>query len=271
MLDTATMPPISDTAFFCCGIREQDAHSRFPICNDVYAKDFMTEQGRIAYQKYQPGYFARGLNYARPRVIDNLITCRLRVNPELKVVLVGAGFDSRAYRLAGGDWLEIDEATIISHKNSCLPVDKCPNSLKRVTIDYAKDSLVDILNDNNSELDYLFIVEGVFMYLDVKEIETLLSALGAVKKRHTLICDLMTHSFINVFGRKSKKLFDEMGAVIKCQTDNPEDLFSEKDYKLLDEISVVESALRYGGIKWPIPFLPGKLKSGFRVMSFELV
>jgi len=108
------MPPVSDTAFFCCGIRELDAASQYPICNDVYAKNFMTEEGRKAFKKYQPGYFARGLNFARPKIIDNKIAAYIKENPKLKIILIGAGFDSRAYRLAGGDWLEIDEAAVIN-------------------------------------------------------------------------------------------------------------------------------------------------------------
>lgn len=269
MFDSQSIPPISDTAFFCCGIREQDAGSRFPICNDIYAKDFMTEQGRKAYEKYRPGYFAKGVNSARPRIIDDLVVRRLSENRDLKIVLIGAGFDSRAYRLAGGDWLEIDDAAIINHKNGCLPIDKCPNPLKRVSIDYAKDSLAEILNSHASSKEYLFIIEGVFMYLEVEEIEILLKSICVENKKHTLICDLMTHSFINIFARKSKKLFDEMGAIIKCQTDTPESIFAEKKYRLLDEISIAESAIQYGAINIPKLFLLNKIRNGFRVMVFE--
>jgi len=31
------MKPISKTAFYCCGVRMQDAESSNPICGDVYA------------------------------------------------------------------------------------------------------------------------------------------------------------------------------------------------------------------------------------------
>ncbi len=270
MLDTQSIPPISNTAFFCCGIREQDGESRFPICNDIYAKDFMTKEGRSVYEKYRPNYFEIGLNIARPKIIDNLVATRLRENPSLKIILIGAGFDSRAYRLAGGDWLEIDDTAIINHKNQCLPIDRCPNALTRVSIDYAKDSLADILNEQASPQESLFVVEGVFMYLDVEEIESLLEAISSVKRKHTLICDLMTYSLINTVGSNARNKFDSMGATIKCQTDVPESIFIDHEYTLLGEISVVESAIQFGILKIPRFFMLKKLRKGFRVMSFEL-
>ena len=270
MFNSQPMSPISETAFFCCGIRELDAESRYPICNDVYAKNFMTAEGRRAFEKYAPGYFTRGLNYARPKIVDNLVVARIRENPSLKIILIGAGFDSRAYRLAGGDWLEIDEAAIINHKNKYLPIERCPNPLKRVSINFAEESLSTVLEKHASAQEYLYIVEGVFMYLEIEEIESLLSAIQQAKRKHLLICDLMTHSFINKYGKGSKRLFDDVGAVIKCQTDTPEILFTNHHYKLLDEISVLESAIQYGSIKVPKLFTLKKMRSGFRVMSFEL-
>ena len=271
MTEPSRMSPISDTAFFCCGIRELDAESQYPICNDVYAKNFMTEQGRKAFKKYNPGYLARGLNYVRPKIIDDYVTERLKINPKLKIILIGAGFDSRAYRLAGGDWIEIDDAAVIDHKNYHLPIECCPNPLKRIPIDFSKDNMADILNKSVGTQEHLYIVEGVFMYLEVAEIKSLLNAIKMTSSSHTLICDLMTHSFINKFAKPSKKLFDDSGAVIKCQTDQPESLFLERGYSLIKEQSIALSAIKYGAINIPQFLVLRAMRRGFRVMLFELV
>ena len=37
------MKPISKTAFYCCGVRMQDAEQSEPVCGDIYAKRFMNE------------------------------------------------------------------------------------------------------------------------------------------------------------------------------------------------------------------------------------
>ena len=39
------MNPVSDTAFYTCGIRAQDAASAAPACNDQYAGRFMNARG----------------------------------------------------------------------------------------------------------------------------------------------------------------------------------------------------------------------------------
>src|ERR1041384_3029437 len=39
------MKPISKTAFYCCGVRMQDAEREKPVCGDTYARVFMNEEG----------------------------------------------------------------------------------------------------------------------------------------------------------------------------------------------------------------------------------
>ncbi len=269
ILENNSPPPISDTAFFCCGIRQSDAESSFPICNDIYAKRFMTPEGECIYRKYVPNYFERGLNYVRPRIIDNLVAERLMLNPELNIVIIGSGFDSRAYRLAGGNWFEFDDISIISHKNRCLPTEECPNSLTRIPIDYENDNLFEKLRLHDSQAAHLFVIEGVFMYLGINEIKSTLGALVDYKKQHTLICDLMTRFFINTYGIRTKKRFDEMGATIKCQNNNPEGIFSEHGYSMTSDLSVFEAAIHYGALKIPKLFLTKRLKGGYSVKVFQ--
>jgi len=39
------MKPISNTAFYCCGVRVKDAENEKSVCQDVYAKEFMDARG----------------------------------------------------------------------------------------------------------------------------------------------------------------------------------------------------------------------------------
>ena len=60
-------------------------------------------------------------NATRARIIDDLVRERLAVTPDLRVILIGAGFDSRAFRLKGGRWLEVDEPQVFAWKEPRLP------------------------------------------------------------------------------------------------------------------------------------------------------
>ena len=93
------MGPISNTAFYCCGIRMRDAESARPVCGDQFAKLFMNEHGMEIYRRFAGERGPNMSNVARARYIDDLLRARLAANPRLQVVLFGCGFDSRAFRL----------------------------------------------------------------------------------------------------------------------------------------------------------------------------
>ena len=92
-----------------------------------------------AWQAFEPFKKLTGPNISnasRHRIIDDLLRDRLALHPNLRIVIIGAGFDSRAFRLKGGQWLEIDEPQIFAWKDPRLPVAQCPNPLTRVSIDF---------------------------------------------------------------------------------------------------------------------------------------
>jgi len=96
------MNPISQTAFYCCGIRMQDAQSGHPICDDRYAARFMDERGLEIFRRFGGERRPNASNVARARYIDDLLRSYLAQDPHLQIVLLGCGFDSRAFRLSGG-------------------------------------------------------------------------------------------------------------------------------------------------------------------------
>ena len=103
------MKPISRTAFYSCGVRMQDAERSTSVCGDSYAKAFMNEEGLRILEAFQDETSPNASNVARHRIIDDFLRQELLANPSLCVVIIGAGFDSRAFRLKGGTWVELDE------------------------------------------------------------------------------------------------------------------------------------------------------------------
>src|SRR5262249_46393167 len=126
------LKPISNTAFYCCGIRMRDAELPRPICGDQFAKLFMNEQGMEIFRRFAAERGPNVSNVGRARYIDDLLRARLRTDPQLQVLLIGCGFDSRAFRLSGGEWYELDEPQLIEYKNQRLPVTQSTNPLLRI-------------------------------------------------------------------------------------------------------------------------------------------
>jgi len=64
------MKPVSRTAFYCTGVRALDARRATAACADQYAERFMEH-----------------------RIIDDLLRDRLADHNDLRIVIIGAGFD----------------------------------------------------------------------------------------------------------------------------------------------------------------------------------
>lgn len=239
------MKPISKTAFYCCGVRMQDAERDQPVCGDTYAKVFMNEQGLQILETFKDETRPNTSNVARHRLIDDLLREELLANPNLTVVIIGAGFDTRAFRLKGGAWIEIDEPQVITYKNERLPAANSENELQRISIDFATESLEQKLAGFEGRSPVTVVIEGVLMYLEEAAIGKLLETLHHLFPRHRLICDLMTKEFFEKNAITIHEKLTGMGATFKFTIDKPEEVFLKNGYRQLETIPVIEKAVLF--------------------------
>ncbi|MGZ5028566.1 MAG: hypothetical protein ACXWAT_15480 [Methylobacter sp.] len=66
------MKPISNTAFYCCGVRMQDAENDKSICGGIYAKEFMDERGLNILSSFDAEKNPNAGNAARHRIISHV-------------------------------------------------------------------------------------------------------------------------------------------------------------------------------------------------------
>jgi len=239
------MKPISKTAFYCCGVRMQDAERAKPVCGDTYAKVFMNEQGLQILETFKDETRPNTSNVARHRLIDDLLREELSANPNLTVVIIGAGFDTRAFRLKGGTWIELDEPQVITYKEERLPAANSDNELQRISIDFATESLEQKLAPYSGRSPVTVVIEGVLGYLDEAAIAKLLETLNHLFPRHRLICDLMTKEFFEKNASTINEKLTGLGATFKFTIDNPEEVFLKKGYRQLETIPVIEKAVLF--------------------------
>ena len=98
------MKPVSKTAYYCCGLRMDDAQSERPLCGDHLAQRFMDVEARSVYAAYHGDKRAARSNAVRHRLIDDFLRAALGRTPDLTIFAIGAGFETRPYRLSGGHW-----------------------------------------------------------------------------------------------------------------------------------------------------------------------
>src|SRR5689334_12990369 len=96
--------PISRTAYYTLAVRAADAASAKPIGRDTFAKVFMNDAAQQVWEEFKSFRPANGSNAARHVMIDDHVQRALDRDPAAPVVIIGAGFDTRAFRLKGGRW-----------------------------------------------------------------------------------------------------------------------------------------------------------------------
>jgi len=229
----------------------QDAEREKPVCGDTYAKVFMNEQGLQILEAFKDETRPNASNVGRHRIIDDLLRQELRAHPNLTVVIIGAGFDSRAFRLKGGTWVELDEPQVITYKDERLPSSSSENELHRIAIDFSTDSLEQKLSSFSNRAPVAVVIEGVFMYLEEAAIAQLLKTLHRLFPRHKLICDLMTREFFKKNASTIHEKLTGMGATFKFTVDNPEEVFLTNCYRVIKRIQIVEKAVQFSMPRMP--------------------
>ncbi len=255
------MNPISNTVFYCCGVRMKDDKRNRSVCNDIYAEQFMDERGWNIYEPFRAEKMPNISNITRCRIIDDYVSIELKNFNSINIITIGAGFDTRPYRLAGGNWIELDEPQIISYKNKKLPIDECKNPLRRISIDFTNETLTEKLEKVEKSHHTVIVIEGVFMYLESESIEKTLKEIQHIFPKHVLYCDLMTKAFFNKFAKSVHSKLVATGGKFTDRPDNPENTFILNKYELVERIPMFKRAGELG-VLWDevkIPALVAKL------------
>ena len=264
--------PISTTAYYTLGVRSWDATRPKPACGDTFARYFMNDEAKAIWEKFKGFTMPNISNASRHAIIDNYIREALTTTPDATVVIIGAGFDTRAFRITGGRWIELDEQPIISYKESALPPAKSSNSLTRIPIDFSQESIQQKLFPFATKKKTHVIVEGVLMYLDNKQRKNLLDALKEIFPDHLVYCDLMSKTFFDRYSSKVHETIRSLGATFTELSDYPEGLFLDNGYKTVSKASIPLYAAQYGGLGVPafmMRIFMRPLMTGYNIWRFE--
>jgi len=136
---------------------------------------------------------ARTSAIARTRLIDDVMCQALRADIR-QIVVLGAGFDCRAYRLPGIDSaavFEVDHPATLALKLACLRrvLRELPPHVHFVEIDFNRESLSQRLAEAgfDSSLPALFLWEGVTNYLTSEAVDSVLQYVSNCSPRSQLV------------------------------------------------------------------------------------
>jgi methyltransferase (TIGR00027 family) len=264
--------PISRTAYYTLGVRAADAAAARPLLGDTFAQRFMNDDAKAVWEEFKSVPKPNASNAARHAMIDEHLRPALAADPQATVVIIGAGFDTRAFRLRGGHWFEIDEPEVLSYKESRLPAATAPNPLRRIAIEFARESLADTLATITAPSSVHIIVEGVLMYLSRDQRLSLLRTMTERFPHHTVYCDLMNKPFFASYGHAVHQKIVGMGTTFTDMEERPERLFTENGYATVDIASVALYAADRGSFGIPafaIRYFLTTLRDGYTIAVFR--
>jgi O-methyltransferase involved in polyketide biosynthesis len=199
----------------------------------------------------------------------------------LPVLVLGAGFDTRAYRLPGGCWLEVDQPSLVDYKNHLLPVQQATNPLRRLAIDVEHQALGPLLAPaladpawRNHRGTPVVVIEGASMYLDPTTLGKTVALLRKLMPRHTLIIDLLDHDFERRYCAGVRRAIRKLGVTMAPALPDPEAFVASLGYRQTGAHSIVGRAVAHGLLPIPQWLLDGwlrPLRDGYRVVVFEAV
>jgi methyltransferase (TIGR00027 family) len=264
--------PVARTAFYCCILRADDAASPRPVCGDALAARFVDDEVRRELEAPLGHRAPAASNVARHRLIDDLVRRRLAEDTATRIILLGAGFDTRAFRMCGGRWWEIDDPALLAFKEERLPAAGAPNPLVRIPISFQTESLAEHLAPLGGNDRALVIVEGVTMYLADETLAELARAVRSAFPHATLICDLMTPGFARTFGRRLRRDLARLGADFRHRRGHPRRIVERAGYAARERHSIVGRAREAGTFRipgWVFHTVLRGLRDGYAVWVFE--
>jgi methyltransferase (TIGR00027 family) len=167
------------TALAVCWMRAAEHRRVDPVVSDPYAEGFLPRSWRagLPLACRLPRGQLHAFVVGRHRFIDDA----LRDHPTPQTVLLGAGYDSRPWRLPlATRWLEVDHRATLARRQrraARLPAtDRSP-----APIDFRHDDLAAVLDaaGHDPEQPTSWVWEGVSMYLGRAEVVATVQALRA--------------------------------------------------------------------------------------------
>lgn len=268
---TATMKPVSRTAYYCCGVRALDAAAPRPICGDTLARRFMTPEAWALFEPFRGFPVPNASNVVRHRIIDDLLRTRLARRTDTGVLILGAGFDTRAYRLPAGRWVELDEPAVIALKDEQLPAQDAPNPLTRVPVAFERESLAAVLAPFAQLAEPVVVLEGVLPYLTESQVVELARAVRRTLDRPTLICDLMTRHFARRYGGPLRARLSALGAHFVTGDQEYRDLIESAGFRLEQRESIIARGAELGAYRlprWLLATVFRGLRDGYAIGTF---
>ncbi len=205
-----TINDVTDTAIWVAAYRAEENDRKDALFRDPFARLLIGERGDVLARRTQGSRYTAWSVVIRTCIIDEFILSLVRDQSIETVLNLGAGLDTRPYRLdlpSTLKWIEVDFEKIINLKNSKLQseIPRCLLERKALDLSDAKRRQAFFDEVSKQSAKVLVITEGVVPYLSNEEASGLALDLYNEKNFHYWITEYYSPEILQ-FLRTPKRL-----------------------------------------------------------------
>ncbi|AFZ35909.1 methyltransferase [Stanieria cyanosphaera PCC 7437] len=245
------MNSLSETAYLVAMYRAMESARPDALFQDPFASMLAGGQGKLLAEVFGNQKQAANIIAVRTYTFDRIIEQLLNSTEIDTVVNLGAGLDTRPYRLAlprSLCWVEVDLPEIISYKSQKLQQQQPLCSLERIELDLTNSELRNNLftKINSKTNQVLVITEGLLSYLSEEQVNLLSEELRSQSHFRWWLFELIAASEIKLIKpSQTQKLFQQyFSNKLQFAPNNGLDFFSERGWKIAQFYSMWQESRR---------------------------
>jgi methyltransferase (TIGR00027 family) len=192
VLRTLDMTPVGTTARWVAASRALETESTNPLFSDPFARELAGDAGFALLSSLRTGFSPTSATLPEPyfsirtKFLDDALLAAVRASSFTQVVILAAGLDTRAFRLAWPEGLllfEVDRDDVFNHKETVLKRVKAQPRCERriVRTDFSQPWIDAILSTGfDPSRPAAILAEGFLPYLDERVVTHLFEAIGSL-------------------------------------------------------------------------------------------
>jgi methyltransferase (TIGR00027 family) len=206
---------VSDTALMVAGCRAVESEAPDAFFNDPFAARLAGERGMAMFHALPHRFMMRFGIAIRTRFLDELLGELLASTHLSTVVSVGAGLDTRPWRLelpADLRWIEVDFPDMLDYKESLMASEKPRCRRERLSADLNNPDKRRAMYQTVGSEPALMITEGLLMYLPAATVESLAAEPSRESGIAHWISDITTSTFSQALGGYTSRVVGHVQA-----------------------------------------------------------
>jgi len=269
---------ISDTAYWVAAYRAAETDRSDAIFQDPLARVLAGHRGEKMIQKMASEKLVESAVIVRTAVLDDFVMDVVHKNKADAILNLGAGLDTRPYRLdlpRDLTWIEVDFPNVISYKSSKLQKEKPKCLLERVRLDLSneKERQTFFKGINERFKRVCVLTEGLIIYLTPDDVESLAKDMYKQTHFRWWAFDHVSGLMVKYLNLKWRNALREHRAPFQFITGEGANFFPKRGWKVKEFRSYLEEAHRFNRelpwawFLWLIEnVIPGALSRKFRLM-----